>query len=127
MVPRPHPEGYESSQHGAGDGGKASSHHCMDFREGHICQVRTDEQRCLCLKKGKIVTDQEGIIPCQSAPPMWEWAHQMHALPASVQTPVQLCPCWPRLHLFLYHVVKYCRQLMFIYFVYQAHALTGES
>lgn len=46
----PHPKGYEGSQHGACYGSKASGHHCMDFREGHVCKVGTDEQRRFRLK-----------------------------------------------------------------------------
>lgn len=44
-----YPEGYVGSKHSAWNGGKPSSHHCMDFRERQVCKVWADEQRCLCL------------------------------------------------------------------------------
>lgn len=40
-----HPKGYVGSHHTACNGGKATSHHSVDFRMGHVCQVWADEQR----------------------------------------------------------------------------------
>lgn len=119
----PHPKGYEGSQHSACNGSKASSHHSMYFREGHVCKVGTDEQRCLCLKTKK----KQSYSKSSTAHPevlIWGVAW-MHALPASGQKalplgfrPAKPSPCWPCFHLFLYHVIKGCRQPVFIYSVY---------
>lgn len=98
----PHPKGYEGSQHSARNGSKASSHYCMDFREGHVCKVGTDEQRCLCLK-----TNKKNPSHTKSHMPHIkvfilgrELTHQMHGLSASEQIilplgfrPAQPSPC----------------------------------
>lgn len=70
MLTVPHPKGYEGSQHCACYGSKASSHDCMDFRDGHVCKVGTDEQRYFCLKTKKNSHKPRGYYsPCQNAYP----------------------------------------------------------
>lgn len=56
-----YPKGYEGSQHSAWNGGKPSSHHCVDFRERHVCKVWTDKQRCLRLKTRWRESDSRGV------------------------------------------------------------------
>ena len=70
-----YPKGYEGSQHSAWNGGKPSSHHCMDFRERHVCKVWTDEQRCLCLKTRRRKSDSRGVQFPTPECPSQPWAH----------------------------------------------------
>lgn len=38
-----YPKGDVGTQQGAGNGGVASGHDNVDFREGHVCQVGPDQ------------------------------------------------------------------------------------
>jgi len=70
-----YPKGYEGSQHSAWNGGKPSSHHCVDFRERHVCKVWTDEQRCLRLKIRRRESDSRGVQFPTPECPSQPWVH----------------------------------------------------
>lgn len=112
----PHPKGYEGSQHSACYGSKASGHHCMDFREGHVCKVGTDEQRCLRLKPKRnnhipratypisksSSQARSGPIRCTPFQPVDQsFALRLQSSPTNFLLAV--------FSLFLEHVIRYCR------------------
>lgn len=82
-----YPEGYEDSQHSAGNGGKPSSHHRMDFRECHVPKVGTDEQWCLCLQtRRKQSESKKEQLPTPECPPQPQGLDPLDTLPSSVST-----------------------------------------
>lgn len=60
----PYPKGDVGTQQTPSNGGVASGHDSMDFRERHVCQVGLDQQRSLSLQTGKILDNQSWPGQC---------------------------------------------------------------
>lgn len=128
----PHPEGYEGSQDSACYGSKASGHHRMDFREGHVCKVGTDEQRCLRLKPKRnrhIPRATHPISKCSSQ----AWSGPIRCTP--FQPEDQSCALrlqngptislLPVFSLFLEHVIRH-RYSFILFTMFKCMQLLGE-
>ncbi len=52
-----YPKWDECTHNTSCNGGKSSSHDSMNLRFGHVLQIRTNQERCLCLEKNQIMTE----------------------------------------------------------------------